>query len=80
MLRSFYFQMLAGLRPEDRGRLRLEGYAYKHFHILSECQSPLESQETLVRKYEAWKTCLGALRVPHIDVLRIIASVLLLGM
>ena len=71
--------MLAGVRPEDRSKLRLEGYSYKHFHILSECQFPLEAHDTLVRKYDAWKTCLGALRIPHIDVLRILGAVLLLG-
>ena len=71
--------MLAGVRPEERSRLRFEGYTYKHFHILSECQAPVETQETLVRKYDAWKTCLGALRIPHSDVLRILGAILLLG-
>ncbi|KAI6661555.1 Unconventional myosin-IXb isoform X2 [Oopsacas minuta] len=76
---NIFYQMLAGVRPEDRGRLRLEGYTYKHFHILSECQSPQETQDTLIRKYEAWKTCLGALRIPHLDVLRILGAILLIG-
>ena len=71
--------MLAGVRPDDRSKLRLEGYTYKNFHILSECQAPLEAHDTLVRKYDAWKTCLGALRIPHLDVLRILGATLLLG-
>ncbi|SPP85904.1 unconventional myosin-IXb isoform X2 [Drosophila guanche] len=72
-----FYQLLAGLNREERQKLHLEGYSPANLRYLrgDTCQN---EQEDAVR-FQAWKTCLGILGIPFLDVVRVLAAVLLLG-
>ncbi|KAH8334203.1 hypothetical protein KR059_007456, partial [Drosophila kikkawai] len=72
-----FYQMLAGLNREERQKLHLEGYSPANLRYLRG-DSAQNEQEDAVR-FQAWKTCLGILGIPFLDVVRVLAAVLLLG-
>ncbi|XP_045609513.1 unconventional myosin-Vb-like [Procambarus clarkii] len=73
-----FYQMLAGLTQEERGKLHLEGYSVRTLRYLSEGDTRQDDIED-ARRFEAWKACLGVLGIPFLDVVRVLAAVLLLG-
>ncbi|XP_050030454.2 uncharacterized protein dachs isoform X1 [Dermacentor andersoni] len=73
-----FYQMLAGLNQEERGKLHLDGYSVQNLRYLSRGDvSQNEAQDAT--RFEAWKTCLSVLGIPFLDVVRVLAAVLLLG-
>ncbi|XP_058984129.1 unconventional myosin-Ia isoform X2 [Musca domestica] len=73
-----FYQMLAGLSREERVKLNLEGYSPMNLRYLQNGDIVQNEQEDAVR-FQAWKTCLGILGIPFLDVVRVLAAVLLLG-
>ncbi|XP_018785879.1 PREDICTED: myosin-G heavy chain isoform X2 [Bactrocera latifrons] len=73
-----FYQMLAGLSREERIKLNLEGYSPANLRYLQSGDILQNEQEDAAR-FQAWKTCLGILGIPFLDVVRVLAAVLLLG-
>uniref|UniRef100_A0A1A9WFZ4 Myosin motor domain-containing protein n=1 Tax=Glossina brevipalpis TaxID=37001 RepID=A0A1A9WFZ4_9MUSC len=73
-----FYQMLAGLNREERIKLNLEGYAPSNLRYLQYGDVNQNEQDDALR-FQAWKTCLGILGIPFLDVVRVLAAVLLLG-
>ncbi|XP_061391868.1 myosin-G heavy chain [Musca vetustissima] len=73
-----FYQMLAGLSREERVKLNLEGYSPLNLRYLQNGDVVQNEQEDSIR-FQAWKTCLGILGIPFLDVVRVLAAVLLLG-
>ncbi|CAG0922262.1 unnamed protein product, partial [Notodromas monacha] len=73
-----FYQMLAGLTPDERAKLNLEGYSVHNLRYLN-CGDVSQDKNEDRRRFEAWKTCLGVLGIPFLDVVRVLAAVLLLG-
>ncbi|KAI8117599.1 Myosin-I heavy chain [Lucilia cuprina] len=73
-----FYQMLAGLSREERVKLNLEGYSPLNLRYLQNGDISQNDQEDAAR-FQAWKTCLGILGIPFLDVVRVLAAVLLLG-
>ncbi|RZF39453.1 hypothetical protein LSTR_LSTR000974 [Laodelphax striatellus] len=73
-----FYQMLAGLTPEERAKLNLEGYSPLNLAYLQHGDTHQDEAEDAVR-FQAWKACLGVLGIPFLDVVRVLAAVLLLG-
>ncbi|XP_039284577.1 unconventional myosin-IXa [Nilaparvata lugens] len=73
-----FYQMLAGLTPEERAKLNLEGYSPLNLAYLQHGDTNQDEAEDAVR-FQAWKACLGVLGIPFLDVVRVLAAVLLLG-
>ncbi|KAF0300387.1 Myosin-VIIa [Amphibalanus amphitrite] len=73
-----FYQMLAGLSPDERVRLHLDGYSVSSLRYLHQGEVRQDVQED-ARRFQAWKACLGVLGIPFLDVVRVLASVLLLG-
>lgn len=73
-----FYQMLAGLSREERIRLNLEGYSVHNLNYLQTGDTCQNEQEDATR-FQAWKTCLGILGIPFLDVVRVLSAVLLLG-
>ena len=73
-----FYQMLAGLSREERIRLNLEGYSVHNLNYLQSGDTCQNEQEDAMR-FQAWKTCLGILGIPFLDVVRVLSAVLLLG-
>ncbi|XP_024086474.1 myosin-I heavy chain isoform X2 [Cimex lectularius] len=73
-----FYQMLAGLTPEERSKLNLEGYNLHNLCYLK-CGDTRQDEAEDATRFQAWKTCLGVLGIPFLDVVRVLAAVLLLG-
>ncbi|XP_059050788.1 unconventional myosin-XIX [Achroia grisella] len=73
-----FYQMLAGLTPEERTQLHLDGYSAQELRYLASPHHRRPEPEDAAR-FHAWKTCLGILGIPFLDVVRVLAAVLLLG-
>ncbi|XP_067620741.1 unconventional myosin-Va [Eurosta solidaginis] len=73
-----FYQMLAGLSRDERIKLNLEGYSPANLRYLQSGDIAQNEQEDASR-FQAWKTCLGILGIPFLDVVRVLAAVLLLG-
>lgn len=73
-----FYQMLAGLTPEERSQLHLEGYSPQDLRYLASAHHRRPEPEDAAR-FHAWKTCLVILGIPFLDVVRVLAAVLLLG-
>ena len=52
------YQMLAGLTPEERSRLSLEGYSVHNLRYLNRGDTRCNEAED-ARRFAAWKACLG---------------------
>ncbi|KAH8259022.1 hypothetical protein KR038_007812, partial [Drosophila bunnanda] len=72
-----FYQMLAGLNREERQKLHLEGYSPANLRYLRGDFAQNEQEDAI--RFQAWKTCLGILGIPFLDVVRVLAAVLLLG-
>ncbi|CAG9560854.1 unnamed protein product [Danaus chrysippus] len=73
-----FYQMLAGLSADERSQLHLDGYSAHDLRYLSSSHPRRPEPEDGAR-FHAWKSCLGVLGIPFLDVLRVLAAVLLLG-
>ncbi|KAI8494719.1 TRAFAC class myosin-kinesin ATPase super [Branchiostoma belcheri] len=73
-----FYQMLAGLTPEERVKLHLQGYSAYNLKYLSCGQLLCDDMEDRYR-FEAWRSSLSVLGIPFADVMRVLAAVLLLG-
>lgn len=73
-----FYQMLAGLTSEERTKLNLDGYKISTLKYLQNGDTFQNVSEDAAR-FQAWKTCLGILGIPFLDVVRVLAAVLLLG-
>lgn len=73
-----FYQMLAGLSKEERARLHLDGYTIRNLNYLKDGDLRQDDGEDAAR-FQAWKTCLGILGIPFLDVVRVLAAILLLG-
>ncbi|KAJ2944094.1 hypothetical protein O0L34_g18061 [Tuta absoluta] len=73
-----FYQLLAGLTAEERAALHLDGYSPQDLRYLASPQHRRPDPEDAAR-FHAWKTCLGILGIPFLDVVRVLAAVLLLG-
>ncbi|CAH0584003.1 unnamed protein product [Chrysodeixis includens] len=73
-----FYQMLAGLTPDERSQLHLEGYSPQDLRYLASAHHRRPEPEDAAR-FHAWKTCLVILGIPFLDVVRVLAAVLLLG-
>lgn len=73
-----FYQMLAGLSAEERVRLNLDGYSVHNLNYLQSGDTCQNEQED-AKRFQAWKTCLGILGIPFLDVVRVLSAVLLLG-
>lgn len=73
-----FYQMLAGLSTEERSKLNLEGHTTSTLKYLQHGDTRQDLGEDSSR-FQAWKTCLGILGIPFLDVVRVLAAVLLLG-
>ncbi|CAH1367105.1 unconventional myosin-Ia isoform X2 [Tenebrio molitor] len=73
-----FYQMLAGLSTEERGKLNLEGHTPATLRYLQHGDTRQDLAEDSSR-FQTWKTCLGILGIPFLDVVRVLAAVLLLG-
>ncbi|XP_047026537.1 unconventional myosin-IXb isoform X1 [Helicoverpa zea] len=73
-----FYQLLAGLTPDERAQLHLEGYSPQDLRYLASAQHRRPEPEDAAR-FHAWKTCLVILGIPFLDVVRVLAAVLLLG-
>lgn len=74
-----FYQMLAGLSPEERARLQLCGREPSDLRYLCAGRPPRRPDPDDAARFRAWKTCLGVLGIPYLDVVRVLAAVLLLG-
>ncbi|XP_030561790.1 unconventional myosin-X isoform X1 [Drosophila novamexicana] len=72
-----FYQLLAGLNREERQKLHLEGYSPANLRYLRGDITQNEHEDAV--RFQAWKTCLGILGIPFLDVVRVLAAVLLLG-
>ncbi|BFF93646.1 unconventional myosin-IXb [Drosophila madeirensis] len=72
-----FYQLLAGLNREERQKLHLEGYSPANLRYLRGDTGQNEQEDAV--RFQAWKTCLGILGIPFLDVVRVLAAVLLLG-
>ncbi|KAF5298984.1 hypothetical protein FQA39_LY11616 [Lamprigera yunnana] len=73
-----FYQILAGLSSEERAKLNLEGCSPCTLRYLQHGDTRQDVTEDSTR-FQAWKTCLGVLGIPFLDVVRVLAAVLLLG-
>ncbi|XP_076338486.1 unconventional myosin-Va-like isoform X2 [Tachypleus tridentatus] len=73
-----FYQMLAGLTKEERVKLSLEGNSIQNLQYLN-CGDTNQDEIEDSSRFDAWKTCLSVLGIPFMDVVRVLASVLLLG-
>ncbi|XP_064073394.1 unconventional myosin-IXAa isoform X2 [Vanessa tameamea] len=73
-----FYQMLAGLTTDERSQLHLDGYTANDLRYLASSHPRRPEAEDGAR-FHAWKSCLGVLGIPFLDVLRVLAAVLLLG-
>ncbi|KAF0301174.1 Myosin-VIIa [Amphibalanus amphitrite] len=73
-----FYQLLAGLAPDERARLHLDGHTLCSLRYLQGGDLRQNAAEDAAR-FRAWKSCLGVLGIPFLDVVRVLAAVLLLG-
>ncbi|CAH0729426.1 unnamed protein product, partial [Brenthis ino] len=73
-----FYQLLAGLAPDERAQLHLDGYTANDLRYLA-TSHPRRPEAEDGARFLAWKSCLGVLGIPFLDVVRVLAAVLLLG-
>jgi dachs protein len=74
-----FYQMLAGLSPEEKTKYQLNYHDVRTLHYLSQGMEPAETVPQLQSRFEAWKSSLAQLGIPLTDVLKVLSAVMLLG-
>lgn len=74
-----FYQMLAGLGPEEKAKLHLTGYSMHNLSYLSLGNTHVWNEMEEKSRFDAWKNSLGILGIPFSDVMRIFSAILLLG-
>ncbi|XP_070580651.1 unconventional myosin-X-like isoform X2 [Ptychodera flava] len=72
-----FYEMLAGLTPDERVKLHLQGYSAHNLNCLNHLLAMDTDADS--QKFKAWKNSLSVLGIPFSDVMRILAAVLLLS-
>ncbi|XP_048762789.2 unconventional myosin-VIIa-like isoform X2 [Ostrea edulis] len=74
-----FYQMLAGLGPEEKAKLHLTGYSMHNLSYLSLGNTYVWNEMEEKSRFDAWKSSLAVLGIPFSDVMRIFSAILLLG-
>ncbi|CAG7834204.1 unnamed protein product [Allacma fusca] len=75
-----FYQMLAGLNPEERAKLHLGEHTVRTIRYLSSAAADRGTDEAEdARRFLDWKASLGVLGIPFLDVVRVLAAVILIG-
>ncbi|XP_077979493.1 uncharacterized protein LOC144434854 [Glandiceps talaboti] len=72
-----FYQMLAGLTPDERVKLHLQGFSAHNLKYLNHLLT-MDTDDDC-EKFIMWKNSLSILGIPFSDVMRILSAVLLLG-
>ena len=72
-----FYQMLAGLTTDERRKLGLEGLSAHDLHYLGYAGGDPDPADA--QRFLDWKASLAVLGIPFLDVVRVLASILLLG-
>jgi len=73
-----FYQLMAGLGPEERKLLKLDSYSVRELRYLNQGDARLDKVEDIER-FKEWKANLDVLGIPFMDVTRVLAAILLLG-
>ena len=70
--------MMAGLNPEERSQLGLEGLSIKDLNYLN-IGDTRQDETSDAQRFADWKSNLAVLGIPFMDVVRVLSAILLLG-
>ena len=70
--------MMAGLNPEERSQLGLEGLSIKDLNYLN-IGDTRQDETSDAKRFADWKCNLAVLGIPFMDVVRVLSAILLLG-
>ncbi|XP_022697034.1 myosin-IIIb-like isoform X1 [Varroa jacobsoni] len=73
-----FYQLLAGLSPEDKEKLHLKNHSVTTLNYLNRADTQCDTQLDAER-FRNWRSSLALLGFQPMDVLRVLAAVLLLG-
>jgi len=73
-----FYQMMAGLHPDERSQLGLSHFAVKDLNYLNMGDTRHDEMEDAER-FEQWRNSLAVLGIPSMDVIRVLSAILLLG-
>jgi len=73
-----FYQMMAGLTPEERNQMCLDGYSVRDLRYLNQGDIRVDDEQEGER-FREWKSNLAVLGIPFMDVVRVLATILLLG-
>ena len=73
-----FYQMMAGLHPDERAQLGLSHFGVKDLNYLNMGDTNTDELEDAER-FEQWRNSLAVLGIPFMDVIRILSAILLLG-
>ena len=74
-----FYQMLAGLSPEERKQLGLDGYGVRDLCFLNAAGDTRQDEAADAQRFAEWRSSLAVLGIPLMDVLRVMAAILLAG-
>ena len=74
-----FYQMLAGLSPEERKQLRLDSYGVRDLCFLNAAGDTIQDEAADAQRFAEWRSNLAVLGIPLMDVLRVMAAILLVG-
>jgi dachs protein len=66
---NIFYQMLAGLSPEERKQLGLDGYGVRDLFFLNAGDTK-QDEAADAQRFAEWRTNLAVLGIPLMDVLR----------
>ena len=70
--------MMAGLNPEERSQLGLDGLSIKDLNYLN-IGDTRQDETSDAKRFADWKSNLAILGIPFMDVVRVLSAILLLG-
>ena len=73
-----FYQMMAGLHPDERLQLGLNSYTVRDLNYLNMGDIRQDEMEDAER-FEQWRSALAILGIPFMDVVRVLSAILLLG-
>ena len=73
-----FYQMMAGLSPEERSQLGLDGYSIQDLMYLN-VGDTRQDQASDSQRFSEFRASLGVLGIPFMDVVRVLSAILLLG-